>query len=195
MEQDVSRTSRPTEGFRADLRLAQDTRKELGLRRCPVLANAADVARAFAGLARMNREVLVCATVDCKCRLIHWNLLAVGCADRVAMRLGDAFQGAIRHGARGVILIHNHPSGSLCISTEDLDLTQSVAEAGEMLGYALLDHVILSREGYRSVMAARRQLHGGALPRGKVRLQAVSRKLEAADYGEDGLCLRAGAGG
>lgn len=188
------RTSIEKERFRADIRLTQDTRKELGLRRCPVLANAADVARTFAGLVDMEREVLICATVDCKCRLIHWNMLAVGCADRVTMRLGDAFQGAVRHGARGVILIHNHPSGSLAISTEDLDLTQSVAEAGQMLGYALLDHVILSREGYRSVMAARRQLQC-QLHRRKASSNAASRKLEAAEYGREEMHLRAGANG
>lgn len=186
------RTSQEKGLFRAEIRLMQDTRKELGLRHCPVLANAADVAQAFAGLAQMEREILICATVDCKCRLIHWNMLAVGCADRVTMRLGDAFQGAVRHGARGVILIHNHPSGSLCISTEDLDLTQSVAEAGQMLGYALLDHVILSREGYRSVMAARRQLNRQP-DRGKAPANAASRKLEAAEYGRGEMHLRAGA--
>jgi DNA repair protein RadC len=176
--------------FRAEIRLTQDTQKELGLRHCPVLANAGDVARAFASLALMEREVLICATVDCKCRLIHWSMLAVGCADRVTMRLGDAFQGAIQHGAPGVILIHNHPSGSLCISTEDLDLTQSVSEAGKLLGYSLLDHVILSREGYRSVLAARRQLRQGTAA-----AKPASQELEAAEYRRDAMHLRACANG
>lgn len=143
--------------FRAAIRLAQDTRKDIGLRRCPVLSNAAEVARTFADLARLEREVLVCATLDCKCRLVHWCVLSVGCSDRVTMRLGDAFQGAIRQSARGVILIHNHPSGSLRVSREDLALTKRAADAGELLGYTLLDHVIVSRYGYRSVMNARRR--------------------------------------
>jgi DNA repair protein RadC len=127
-------------------------RKAVGLRRCPILLGAEDVARAFADMARLEREVLLCAALDCKCRLVHWGLLSVGSSDRVTLRLGDAFHGAIRQNARGIILVHNHPSGSLRVSKEDKALTQRAADAGELLGYTLLDHVILSRYGYRSVM-------------------------------------------
>lgn len=176
-------------GFRAAVRLGQDTCKEFGLSRCPSLLNAADVARTFADLGRMDREVLIAATLDCKCRLVHWNLLSVGCADRVTMRLGDAFHGAIRFSARGVILVHNHPSGSLRVSKEDLVLTQSVLEAGQLLGYTLLDHVILSRHGFRSIMKVpRRQpstyslakadpecVEAAERPRGLKRMQACGR--------------------
>lgn len=168
---------RCTGSFRVDLRLDQNTRKEIGLRHCPTLLSPGDVARTFGDLVRLEREVLICAALDTRCRLVYWNLLAVGSSDRVTMRLGDAFAGAIRQSARSIILIHNHPSGSLHVSKEDVSLTRRVAEAGELLGYALLDHVILSRYGYRSVMGNRRKAswETATAPLQEMRLHAADR--------------------
>ena len=70
----------------------------------------------------------------------------------LVMRIGDAFTGAIRTGATGIFLVHNHPSGKLEPSDEDVRLTREVAEAGLLLGYTLLDHVIVARTGYRSLL-------------------------------------------
>jgi hypothetical protein len=70
------------------------------------------------------------------------------------MRIGDAFHGAITSQGSAIVLAHNHPSGSLTPSRADLTLTRNVAEAGLLLGYPLLDHVVVSRKGHRSLMAA-----------------------------------------
>jgi DNA repair protein RadC len=135
--------------------LNHDLKTSLGPERCPVLLSPEQVAGAFADLALLDREVLLVATLDCKCRLLHWGLLAVGSSDLLVVRLGEAFQGAIRHAGSGIVLVHNHPSGSLTPSRHDMSLTRRAAEAGRLLGYPLLDHVIVSRKGFRSLCRAR----------------------------------------
>ena len=54
---------------------------------------------------------------------------------------------AMRHHATGVVLIHNHPSGNLEPSEDDLILTEQVKEALEFVGIRLYDHVIIAGEG------------------------------------------------
>ena len=134
------------------IRLSQDLRSSLGIDDCPVVRTAADVADAFSDIASFDREVIIAGAIDSQLRLVCWNLLAVGRNDMLVMRIGDAFAGAIRSAASGIFLVHNHPSGSLEPSDEDLRLTREVAEAGLLLGYNLVDHVIVSRLGFRSLL-------------------------------------------
>ncbi len=61
------------------------------------------------------------------------------------------FCGAIKCLAAGIILCHNHPSGSLTPSDADKKLTERMKHAGKILGINILDHIIISREGYRSM--------------------------------------------
>jgi len=66
------------------------------------------------------------------------------------VRIGDAFTDAVRMGASGVILVHNHPSGSAEPSAEDRALTERLEQAGELLGIRVLDHIITGDGEYRS---------------------------------------------
>lgn len=59
---------------------------------------------------------------------------------------------AIKKNACGIILSHNHPSGNLTPSKQDGVLTQRLEEAGKILDIKLLDHLIVSDEGYYSFM-------------------------------------------
>ncbi len=57
---------------------------------------------------------------------------------------------ALEVGATGIILVHNHPSGSHQPSSGDIDATQRIADAARMLGICLHDHIIVSRSGWAS---------------------------------------------
>ena len=59
---------------------------------------------------------------------------------------------AVKSAATSMILCHNHPSGSLKPSTQDISLTTEILEAGKLLNISLLDHLIISRDNiYRSM--------------------------------------------
>lgn len=60
------------------------------------------------------------------------------------------FAAAIKAAASGLILAHNHPSGNLSPSQADIDLTRKLKEGGRLLEVQLLDHIILTTEGYYS---------------------------------------------
>ena len=49
-----------------------------------------------------------------------------------------------------VILMHNHPSGNLNPSSQDLEITKKIAQAGQLLGYSVLDHLIVTSDGFYS---------------------------------------------
>ena len=60
------------------------------------------------------------------------------------------FAAAIKANACGIILAHNHPSGNLQPSQADIDLTRKMKEGGKFLEIQVLDHVIVTTEGYYS---------------------------------------------
>lgn len=60
------------------------------------------------------------------------------------------FIAALRVGASGIIMAHNHPSGNLQPSHADIELTRKVKEGGKFLEIQMLDHIILTSEGYCS---------------------------------------------
>ncbi|MBN1374716.1 MAG: DNA repair protein RadC [Dehalococcoidia bacterium] len=63
----------------------------------------------------------------------------------------EVFKDAISSLASSVIFVHNHPSGDLEPSSEDVQLTKRLVEAGELLGIPVLDHIIVSDSGYTSM--------------------------------------------
>lgn len=60
------------------------------------------------------------------------------------------FKTALDHFSTGIIIAHNHPSGSLKPSREDLNITQKIKEAGKTLSIQLLDHIIVTQDSYFS---------------------------------------------
>ena len=60
------------------------------------------------------------------------------------------FAAAIKSNACGIILLHNHPSGNLKPSQQDLDLTRKIKAGGQILDIGVMDHLIITSEGYFS---------------------------------------------
>jgi DNA repair protein RadC len=58
---------------------------------------------------------------------------------------------ALKHKAVGLILVHNHPSGSLTPSTADRELTRTLVQASKTLNLTVHDHLIITRQGYFSL--------------------------------------------
>jgi len=64
----------------------------------------------------------------------------------------EIFSRAILSGAASIIIVHNHPSGSLAISAQDLEVTKTIKQAGDLMGIQLDDHLILAAGDFISAM-------------------------------------------
>ena len=77
--------------------------------------------------------------------------VSIGNLDSSLVHPREVFKDAISTLASTVILVHNHPSGDLEPSAEDINLTKRLVEAGELLGIPVIDHIIVSDKGYISL--------------------------------------------
>lgn len=89
--------------------------------------------------------------LDVKHRLIGTRIITVGTATETLASPRDIFREVIRQGATRVIVAHNHPSGSVEPSPEDIILTRQLLEGALLLGIPLLDHLILGNGEFRSL--------------------------------------------
>jgi len=89
--------------------------------------------------------------LDVKNRLIGTQVITIGTATETLASPRDIFREVLRQGATRVVVAHNHPSGSLEPSSEDITLTRQLLEGAQFLGVPLLDHLILGHGEFRSL--------------------------------------------
>lgn len=111
-----------------------------------------DVAR-LAGelIGDLTQEVFWIFHLDSRNKLLGFTEIGRGGLDRCPVDLRALFRAALAVGSASVLAVHNHPSSDTEPSPEDLALTRRLRSAGELLGIALLDHVIVSQHGFTSL--------------------------------------------
>lgn len=82
-------------------------------------------------------------SLNARNEVIHNSHIAVGTLSRVVLHPRDVFRDPIRHGAMRIILAHNHPSGNPEPSSQDVELTERLVQAGQTLLIPVADHVII----------------------------------------------------
>ena len=88
-------------------------------------------------------------------KLIHTDRLCRGTVNMAHVYPREVFKTALSKGASALILVHNHPSGTLTPSSQDERLTKTMAELGENLGIPVRDHIIVTRDQAYSIMLGR----------------------------------------
>lgn len=83
-------------------------------------------------------------------KVIHISRLTQGGISQSIVDVRILFKKALDHFSTGIIIAHNHPSGSLKASREDINITQKIKEAGKTLNIQLLDHIIITQDSYFS---------------------------------------------
>jgi DNA repair protein RadC len=83
-------------------------------------------------------------------RVIHVEKLSQGSINQSLVDIRLLFKSALENFSTGIIIAHNHPSGSLKPSSEDINITNKIKEAGKLLNIQLLDHLIISQNSYVS---------------------------------------------
>lgn len=111
---------------------------------------AEDVLPLVADIRDKSQEHFVSITLNGANEVIQKRIVTVGLLDRSLVHPRDVFADVITDRAAAVIFAHNHPSGDLQPSDEDVKTQLRLIEAGKILGIRVLDHVIVSRKGYFS---------------------------------------------
>lgn len=98
-----------------------------------------------------KQEYFACLTLDGANRLIAKRIITIGTLTSSLVHPREVFADAITDRAASIIVAHNHPSASLEPSQEDLSITKSLQQVGELLGIELIDHIIIAKTGYISL--------------------------------------------
>lgn len=101
-------------------------------------------------LSGLNQEYFYCLYLNQQKKLIDKKLLFKGTLNRSLIHPREIFKGAYLSSAAYIICIHNHPSGNVIPSNEDINITDSLVEIGKIQGIPIIDHIIIGENNYYS---------------------------------------------
>jgi DNA repair protein RadC len=116
--------------------------------------SAQDAVRHFTSIREMAQEVFAVMSLNGANKPIRVRWTTVGLLDSNQVHPREVFADPLTDRAAAIIVAHNHPSGTLQPSAEDVALTQRLQRAGELLGIRILDHLIVTRDGFISLKQA-----------------------------------------
>jgi len=114
------------------------------------ITDAKDVYEELHKYANRQQEHFLTITLDGASHIINTRTVFIGTLNQSLVHPREVFADAIADRAAGIIIAHNHPSGTLEASRADVAITQRLMEVSKLVGIELLDHVILSKQGYFS---------------------------------------------
>ena len=115
-----------------------------------VVRNVQDVLPLISHIADKKQENFICISLNGANEVIGNRVVTVGLLNSTQIHPREVFADVISDRAAAVMLAHNHPSGILKPSTDDIAMTKQMVEAGRILGISVLDHIIITRKGYLS---------------------------------------------
>ena len=97
-----------------------------------------------------DREMFCILNLRTKNQVINVNVVGMGTFNSVLVHPREVFKSAILSNASSIILAHNHPSGDQEPSRQDIEVTKRLAEAGNLMGVEVLDHIVVAENRYFS---------------------------------------------
>jgi len=97
-----------------------------------------------------KKEYFFVFYLDTKNQEIKNEVISIGTLNSSLVHPREVFEPAVKNLASQIIVAHNHPSGNLQPSKDDIELTKRLVSAGEILGIEVIDHIIFSKEGFLS---------------------------------------------
>ena len=136
----------------AAFQLSRNMHKEVAEKEFNYFKQPSDVAKIFIPmLGHEKKEVFAIALLDTAGKYMSSEKITVGTLNASLVHAREVFKPAIKHSAASIILVHNHPSGQLTPSAEDLKITKQIVEAGKLLDITVHDHLIITQDSYISL--------------------------------------------
>ena len=98
-----------------------------------------------------DREMLSVVCTDAQSVPTCFHVVSMGSLNTTRVRPADLFKAAILANSFALVVIHNHPSGTLDASPDDIEFTRNLQAACELVGLELLDHIIVTDDGFTSM--------------------------------------------
>ncbi len=114
------------------------------------IRKAEDVLPLISYIADKKQEYFLCISLNGANEVIGNRVVTVGLLNTNQVHPREVFVDAISDRAASVIVAHNHPSGILKPSPDDIAITGQLVEAGKILGIPVLDHIIITKKGHLS---------------------------------------------
>lgn len=114
------------------------------------ITSAKDVYEELSSFCSKKQEYFLTITLNGASHVIATRTVFIGTLNQSMVHPREVFTDAISDRAAGIIIAHNHPSGTLEASRADIQITQRLKEVAKLVGIELLDHVILTSGGYYS---------------------------------------------
>ena len=129
------------------------TRRALhkGLGILPVITTPTETIPLLADIKDERKEFFVCLYLNARNQVIHKEVISIGSLSASIVHPREVFTVAVQHHAASIILAHNHPSGDVSPSKDDIDLTHRLREAGLIMGIEVLDHIIIATGDFVSL--------------------------------------------
>ena len=137
--------------IKAAFELGRRLMVEPPLDRCQI-RSPADAANLLMGeMGLLEQEQMRTILLDTKNRVIAIPTIYVGSVNTTMIRVAEVFREAIRRNCPSIIVLHNHPSGEVSPSPEDVMVTKQNVEAGKLMDIDVLDHLIVSKTAFVSL--------------------------------------------
>lgn len=111
-----------------------------------------DVWKQCADFRTSKKEHFVAFYLNTRNVVIEREIISIGTLNASLVHPREVFEPAVRLHAAAIILAHNHPSGNTDPSPEDLEVTDRLARAGELLGIKVLDHIVITNKDWFSII-------------------------------------------
>jgi DNA repair protein RadC len=136
----------------ASFQLSRNMMREIAESQIVYFKCPSDVAGIFIPkLGHLKQEVFSIALLDSGGKYINSRDITRGIINASLIHPREVFRVAIKEAAASIILVHNHPSGQLLPSNEDLSITKQLVQAGEVVGITVQDHLIIAGSQFISL--------------------------------------------
>ena len=127
-------------------RLLESTSEELS-----TIAAPADALPYLTTIKNLKKEYFIALYMNARNQVIHQETISIGTLTASLVHPREVFEPAVRVCAGSIIIAHNHPSGDMSPSDQDIRITKQLQEAGRILNIEIVDHLIIATKGHISL--------------------------------------------
>jgi len=117
------------------------------------IRSAKDAYEYLQDMRNLPKEHLRGLYLNSRNHIIRDEVISIGTINTNIVHPREVFRPAIESNASAIVLAHNHPSGEATPSSEDIEITKQIIQAGKILGISLLDHIIITKDEFVSIKA------------------------------------------